>query len=66
MGEKEKYGEALSTLPPHWPGIPGRSLEHERRPATGGPGLERTGVTEAQRRLERELAKQRGEAEGRG
>jgi hypothetical protein len=59
MAKKEKgYVEHLrhteATRPKPWPGIAGRSKEHESELPTGTPREAQAEVTEAQRRLERD------------
>jgi hypothetical protein len=53
--DKKEYGDSLpsSAHPKDWPGIPGRSSEHEVEPA-GRKASDQADVTEAQRDLERE------------
>ncbi|WP_224367255.1 hypothetical protein [Hyalangium versicolor] len=60
MAKKEKgYVEhirhAEATRPKPWPGIPGRSKDHEEDLPTGTPREAQAGVTEAQRKLEDEM-----------
>ncbi len=60
MAEKEKgYVEhiehAQATRPEPWPGIQGRSKEHEEELPTGTPREQQASVTEAQRKLEDEM-----------
>lgn len=43
-----------SAHPKDWPGIPGRSLEHEASPDGQAPARGDAEVTEAQRELERD------------
>ncbi|MBN9684017.1 MULTISPECIES: hypothetical protein [unclassified Corallococcus] len=47
-----KHVEA--TRPEPWPGIQGRSQEHEEDLETGTRRAEQAGVTEAQRKLEKD------------
>jgi hypothetical protein len=63
MAKKDKgYAEhikhAESTHPKPWPGIQGRSKEHEEELPTGTRREEQASVTEAQRRLEREMGEE--------
>lgn len=57
MDPKQEAQEQRSASPEGWPGIPGRSAEHERKPESPAPEHEDAEVTEAQRELERESAK---------
>ncbi len=43
-----------SATPPNWPGIPGRSAEHERSPDSPDRRDKDADVTEQQRELERQ------------
>lgn len=54
-GYVEHIEHAQATRPEPWPGIPGRSKEHEEELPTGTPREAQAGVTEAQRKLEREM-----------
>lgn len=54
-GYVEHIEHAQATRPEPWPGIAGRSKEHEEELPTGTPREAQAGVTEAQRRLEREM-----------
>jgi hypothetical protein len=47
--------EQRTAAPPDWPGIPGRSHEHESDPNDKGPSE----VNDAQRKLEEEVQKTR-------
>lgn len=52
---KDSKQNDSSAHPPGWPGIPGRSEEHERSPKEEGTReAQPSGVTESQRGLERE------------
>ncbi|MBN1210655.1 MAG: hypothetical protein JXB05_37755 [Myxococcaceae bacterium] len=60
MAKKEKgYVEHIehpqATRPEPWPGIQGRSKEHEEELPTGTPREQQASVTEAQRKLEDEM-----------
>jgi hypothetical protein len=60
MAKKDKdYVEhiehAEATRPEPWPGIQGRSKEHEEELPTGTPREKQASVTEAQRKLEDEM-----------
>ena len=64
MAKKEKQTEkgysaeikhVQATRPDPWPGIQGRSEEHEAEPETEASGERRSDSTEAQRQLEREM-----------
>jgi hypothetical protein len=54
-GYTEHVEHVQATRPEPWPGIRGRSAEHERELPTGTPREEQAEVTEAQRRLEQEM-----------
>ena len=54
-GYVEHIEHAQATRPEPWPGIQGRSKEHEEELPTGTPREAQAGVTEAQRKLEREM-----------
>ncbi len=54
-GYVEHIDHSQATRPEPWPGIPGRSQEHETELPTGTPREVQADVTEAQRRLEREM-----------
>lgn len=53
MDPAEEKEKSQSTRPENWPGIPGRSREHEASPDSPGPKKGNAEVTEAQRELER-------------
>lgn len=53
-GYVEQIEHAQSTHPEPWPGIQGRSKEHEEELPTGTPREQQASVTEAQRKLEDE------------
>lgn len=55
-GYVEHIEHVQATRPEPWPGIPGRSQEHEEELPTGTPREVQADVTEAQRRLERDAA----------
>lgn len=57
-GYAEHIEHAEATRPEPWPGIPGRSKEHEAELPTGTPREVQADVTQAQRRLERELGEE--------
>lgn len=52
--KKDKGIDHSAAHPQGWPGIPGRSEEHERTPEGAPREAQNAGVTEAQRGLERE------------
>jgi hypothetical protein len=54
-GYAEHIEHWQSTHPDPWPGIKGRSEEHETELPTGTKRDEQASVTEAQRRLEHEM-----------
>jgi hypothetical protein len=54
-GYVEHIEHAQGTRPEPWPGIQGRSKEHEEELPTGTPREAQADVTEAQRKLEREM-----------
>jgi len=54
-GYVEHIEHSQSTRPEPWPGIQGRSKEHEEELPTGTPREVQADVTEAQRRLERDM-----------
>lgn len=54
-GYVEHIKHVEGTHPQPWPGIQGRSKEHEEELPTGTPREVQADVTEAQRRLEREM-----------
>jgi hypothetical protein len=54
-GYAEHIQHAEATRPKPWPGIQGRSQEHEEELPTGTPREAQASVTEAQRTLEREM-----------
>jgi hypothetical protein len=54
-GYTENIRHPQSTHPDPWPGIPGRSAEHETDLPTGTDREHQAGVTEAQRELERDM-----------
>ncbi len=55
LEEEVDPSKSSSARPEGWPGIPGRSLEHEREPDTRKPGEPPAEVTEEQRDLERKM-----------
>ena len=55
MAEKKQGTDHSAAHPKDWPGIPGRSEEHEREPQTRQGGS--SDVTEQQRELERKAPK---------
>jgi hypothetical protein len=59
MKKSKEYVEHIrhpeATRPQPWPGIAGRSKEHEEELPTGTPREAQAEVTEAQRRLERDM-----------
>jgi hypothetical protein len=60
MAKKDKgYAEEIqhpqATRPEPWPGIPGRSKEHEEELPTDTPREAQADVTEAQRKLEQDM-----------
>ena len=57
-GYVEHIEHAQATRPEPWPGIPGRSKEHEEELPTGTPREVQADVTEAQRRLERDASEE--------
>ncbi|MFP2933548.1 hypothetical protein ACLESO_52085 [Pyxidicoccus sp. 3LG] len=54
-GYTEHIEHVEATRPEPWPGIEGRSRDEEHDLPTGTPREQQAGVTEAQRRLEREM-----------
>jgi hypothetical protein len=54
-GYAEHIEHVQATRPDPWPGIKGRSHEHEEDLPTGTPREEQASVTEAQRKLEDEV-----------
>ncbi len=54
MDPEKESKEQRSASPENWPGIPGRSPEHERKPDSPNQEGEDAEVTEAQRELERQ------------
>ncbi len=54
-GYAEHINHWQSTRPEPWPGIRGRSEEHEEDLPTGTPREQQAEVTQAQRRLEHEM-----------
>jgi hypothetical protein len=54
-GYAEHIEHVEATHPDPWPGIKGRSEEHETELPTGTRRAEQAGVTEAQRKLEHEM-----------
>jgi hypothetical protein len=56
-GYTEEIEHVQATRPEPWPGIQGRSEEHEAEPDTGSEasGGRRSDSTDAQRQLEREM-----------
>lgn len=54
-GYAEHIEHVQATHPEPWPGIKGRSEEHEEELPTGTRREEQAGVTEAQRKLEHEM-----------
>ncbi len=54
-GYAEHIEHVQATRPDPWPGIQGRSQEHEEELPTGTKREEQASVTEAQRRLEQEM-----------
>jgi hypothetical protein len=54
-GYVEHIEHSQATRPEPWPGIQGRSQEHEEDLPTGTKREEQASVTEAQRKLEREM-----------
>jgi hypothetical protein len=54
-GYADRIEHVQATHPDPWPGIKGRSEEHETELPTGTKRDEQASVTEAQRRLEREM-----------
>jgi hypothetical protein len=54
-GYTEHIEHVQATRPDPWPGIPGRSAEHERELPTGTSREDQASVTEAQRKLEHEM-----------
>lgn len=57
-GYTEHIEHVQATRPEPWPGIQGRSKEHEEELPTGTPREVQADVTEAQRRLERDMDKE--------
>jgi hypothetical protein len=57
-GYVEHIEHVQATRPEPWPGIQGRSKDHEEDLPTGTPREVQADVTEAQRRLERDLAEE--------
>jgi hypothetical protein len=55
QGYVEHIEHAQATRPEPWPGIQGRSKEHEEELPTGTKREEQASVTEAQRKLEQEM-----------
>lgn len=53
-GYAEHIEHSQATRPEPWPGIQGRSKEHDEDLPTGTPREQQASVTEAQRELERE------------
>lgn len=53
--EEESERDQSSAHPEGWPGIPGRSQEHEASPEGQAPKKGDAEVTEAQRSLERDV-----------
>lgn len=51
----ERIDHVESTRPEPWPGIPGRSEEHETELETGTRRADQADVTEQQRKLEDEV-----------
>lgn len=54
-GDVKKVKHVEATRPEPWPGIQGRSEERENELPTGTRRAEQADVTEAQRRLEKEM-----------
>ena len=54
-GYVEHIEHAEATRPKPWPGILGRSKEHDEELPTGTPREAQASVTEAQRKLERDM-----------
>ena len=54
-GYAEHIEHVQATHPDPWPGIKGRSEEHEAELPTGTRREEQAGVTEAQRKLEHDV-----------
>ncbi len=54
-GYVEHIEHAQATRPEPWPGIQGRSKEHEEELPTGTPREQQADATEAQRKLEDEM-----------
>ena len=54
-GYVERIQHPEATRPKPWPGIQGRSKEHDEELPTGTPREAQADVTEAQRRLERDM-----------
>jgi hypothetical protein len=54
-GYVEHIEHAQATRPEPWPGIQGRSKEHEEELPTGTPREQQASVTDAQRKLEDEM-----------
>jgi hypothetical protein len=55
QGYVEHIEHSQATRPEPWPGIKGRSKEHEEDLPTGTAPEEQADVTQAQRNLEREM-----------
>jgi len=53
--ETTKVKHPQATRPDPWPGIEGRSAEHEAELPTGTPREQQADSTEAQRKLEEEV-----------
>jgi hypothetical protein len=54
-GYTEEIEHVQATRPEPWPGIQGRSEEHEAEPETPSEGGHRSETTDAQRKLERDM-----------